>query len=77
MERMTQSGVSIAFSRTPPSCILSAWVQMGILWPGWAELTEERMMVDVGWQWQSTEESLVILFDLWSEPENETEQEWM
>ncbi len=71
MVGVTHSGVSVALPRTLPSRIL-AECRWG-LWPGRADPSEERVMVDPGWQGQSREGSLLILFDLWSEPENETE----
>lgn len=68
MDWVTHSGVSAS---ADPSCILAeCWWG---LWRGRAEASEERVMADPDWQWQSGEGSLLILFDLWSEPENETE----
>lgn len=72
MEWVTHSGVSVALPRTLPPCILTE-CRWG-LWPGRAKPSEERLMVDPCWQRQSGEGSLLILFDLWSEPENETSE---
>lgn len=70
-EWVTHSWVSVALLRTLSPCIL-AECRWG-LWPGREEPSEERVMVDPGWQRQSREGSLLILFDLLSEPENKTE----
>lgn len=73
MDRVTHSGVSVASLRTLSSCILAE--RRWGLWPGREELSQKSVwwLILADSDGPGREGNLLILFDLWCEPENETE----